>query len=116
MKLQIGKKGLIAIIGKRNEVVTIQVTGYHFNGNIVGLVNKFGKNCIQTSSIGEWDDVIFFEYNLRGGLRNPDRLLKKLRGKLIKAGHIVYTEFMRETSDLDQQIDHAFHHAPHECK
>lgn len=102
----------MAIIGRTwngyTGTVTIQVTGFDTD-RIAHLINKFAKNCIETGCAETGKDLIIFEYNLRGDLRNPQKLLKSLRSKLIRASNTARAEFMQEMSDLDHQIDNAFH-------
>lgn len=83
MKIDI-EGGVLAIIGKTNNRVVCQVTGVNTYDGIIRAVNDFGKSCILTTSIETGNDIIIFEYNLRGELRNPGKLLKSLRGKLVK--------------------------------
>lgn len=111
MKLDI-YSGVIAIIGKTQNGITVKVTGFDTCGSIAHLVNSFGKNCIETCCVESGKDLIFFEYNLRGELRNPQKLLKSLRSKLVRAGNIVQRQFDQEMSDQEHQIDQAYRQMP----
>ncbi len=119
MKLQIGSDGVIAIIGNTfngyTGTLTIQVTGFE-NDCTQHSILKFAKSCIRTYCIETKKDLIFFEYSLNRALKNPQKLLKSLRSKLIQASNFERSKFEQEMCDLDQQIDHAFHRAPYECK
>ncbi len=107
--MNIGSNGVIAIIGKTQNTITVQVIGLETYGSIAHLINRFGKNCIETRCVISGKDIIFFEYNLRGPLQNPQKLLKALRSKLMRASNIVQSEFDQEMCNLEWQIDNAFH-------
>ena len=106
MKIDI-LNGVLAIIGKTNSRVTCQVTGVNTYDGITAAVNDFAKSCILTTSIETGYHVIIFEYNLRGELRNPARLLKSLRSKLVKAFDAVERQAL---ADEDWAIDMARTH------
>lgn len=109
MKIEIAYGGVIAIIGKTPTGIIVQVTGLQTFGSIAHLINRFAKNCIEGRCLESGKDLLFFEYNTRGELRNPMKLLKSLRSKLMRASDIVYAEFQQEESDLDWQVSNAFH-------
>ncbi len=108
-QIPIEGSGTLAIIGENNQRVVIMASGLSLWGG--EGIKEFAKNSIFTYSV-DGSGVIIFEYNLRGRLRNPQRLLKSLRNKLMGAINAQESElaFQDEMNQLDHEMSMAEHH------
>ena len=90
--VQFGSNGTLEIIGKTKE--------FHNSGSVVFMAKgdmaqnmfysppDFCKKCITSwMPDGSGIAILIFEYSLRSELRNPQKLLKSVRNKLINAEH-----------------------------
>ena len=79
----------LEIIGKSKSSVVFRLTGTTA-GELLRQHPPFCKNAIFTNEIGDWTgyrrNILIFEYRLNGELRNPLKLLKSVRNKLVQAG------------------------------
>jgi hypothetical protein len=77
--------GIFEIIGKSQGAVVFRLCG-----NSVSDLKRdqppFCKNVIFTNDVDSRKGVLIFEYSLKGELRNPRKLLKSVRNKLVQAG------------------------------
>ncbi len=82
-------EGSLEIFGKNNHNVVFILRGTSA-GDLIRSCPNFCKNLITTNEIGDGighqRNVLIFEYRLQGELRNPRKLLKSVRNKLVQAG------------------------------
>lgn len=99
--------GILAIIGKTNHRVVFLASGLFLYGgeNLEG----FAKNPIFTRLLSDTGSAIIFEYNLQGELRNPRKLLKSVRNKLMRTINAAHSAFEDEMNQLEHEVSHAYH-------
>ncbi len=78
-------EGSLTIIGQRPGALVFLLDG-HSVGDLVWHQPPFCKNAIVTFAVGSQRRMLFFEYSLKEELRNPQKLLKSVRNKLVQAG------------------------------
>jgi len=105
--------GKLSIIGQNQFTVVIMATGLRMVGDV--RLDKLAETWIKTRLLGDQSDTVIFEYNLRSELRNPHKLLKSIRSKLMHLMNVAHSEFDQEWSDLEWQMDMAMHH-PGRCR
>jgi len=105
--VQFGSNGSLEIIGKTKE--------FHDSGSVVFMAKgdmaqnmfysppDFCKKCITAwMPDGSGIAILIFEYSLRGELRNPQKLLKSVRNKLMQAINIEHQK--RETEYFEAYV------------
>ncbi len=105
-QISIQSKGTLAIIGKSPYALTLMAT----NLMLVGFPNlsKFAKNVIETHLDG-LGDCLIFEYNLRGELRNPQKLMRSVRNKLMREINRAHSEALKydhEMYNVPDRVEH----------
>jgi hypothetical protein len=102
----------LEIIGKSRSAVVFKLTGTTA-GELLRSHPAFCKNTIFTHEIGDGvgyqRNVLIFEYNLREELRNPRKLLKSVRNKLVQAGFRNMREDDREFNEMYSMTDRQEH-------
>ncbi len=77
---------ILEIIG----IVDCRAVVFRLSGHSVSDLLRdqpsFCKNCIFTNDVHSRKSIFIFEYSLREELRNPKKLLRSVRNKLIQAG------------------------------
>jgi hypothetical protein len=105
--------GILEIIGKSQGAVVFRLCG-HSVSDLMRDQPPFCKNAIFTNDVDSRKNVLIFEYSLREELRNPRKLLKSVRNKLVQAGfrnqheadkdyHKLYTMSDREEHKMFQE-------------
>jgi hypothetical protein len=69
----------------------------------------FCKNAIFTRDVESRENVLIFEYSLREELRNPRKLLKSVRNKLVQAGFRNQREEDKEYNEKYNMSDREEH-------
>ncbi len=98
----------LEIIGKNRSGVVFKLTGTTA-GELLRSHPEFCRNVIHTEDIISGHNVLIFEYNLREELRNPRRLLKSVRNKLVQAGFRNRQEDDTEYDEMYSMTDHQEH-------
>ena len=106
-QIKIQSRGTLSVIGKTRYRIVLMASGLNLFGG--ENIEKFAKNPIFHHVAG-FGTIIIFEYNLDGELRNPQKLLKSVRNKLMRAISVAHSEFEYEMCQLDHEISMATHH------
>lgn len=78
--------GNLEIIGKSQTSVVFRLSGSSVS-DLMRDHPAFCKNCIFAEELCPREKrILFFEYSLKQELRNPRKLLKSVRNKLVQAG------------------------------
>ena len=105
-------EGNLEIIGKNNHNVVFILRGTAA-GDLIRSCPDFCKNPISSHEIGEGNgyqrNILIFEYRLQGELRNPRKLLKSVRNKLVQAGFRNSAEDEREFNEMYSMTDRQEH-------
>ncbi len=107
-QIQIQGSGTLAIIGRRSNCVVFMASGIDTFGT--EDLDNFAENCIRTGDIEGHGDILIFEYRLRSELRNPQKLLKSVRNKLVRAINTAHSAFEYEMCQLDHAVSMAMYH------
>ena len=91
--------GSLEIIGTSRGAVVFYLCGQAVS-NLMRDQPSFCKNAIFTRDATSREDVLIFEYNFWGELRNPRKLLKSLRNKLVQAGFRNQTEENKKFNEM----------------
>ena len=83
-------------------------------GDLIRLAPSFCKNAISSHEAGGdgvryTRNIFIFEYSLREDLRNPRRLLKSVRNKLVQAGFRNQREDDKEYNEKYTMTDRQEH-------
>ncbi|MEK7586419.1 MAG: hypothetical protein AAB453_00945 [Patescibacteria group bacterium] len=115
-RIEIQDRGTLAIIGNSyyGRQVVFMASGLSLYGSRLSLASndgfgKFAKNPIFTHSVDGSDDIIIFEHNLGGELRNPQKLLRSVRNKLIRAINVARSAFEDQMKQLYHKMSMAEH-------
>lgn len=91
---------VLEIIGTSQGAVVFRLCG-HSVSELIRDYPSFCKNAIFTNDVESRKSVLIFEYSLREELRNPRKLLKSVRNKLIQAG-------FRNQSEEDKEYNERY--------
>ena len=107
-QVPIQNTGTLAIIGMRGSRVVFMASGINTYG--AEDLDNFAENSICTGDIEGRGDILIFEHRLRSKLRNPQKLLKSVRNKLVRAINAACSAFEDEMNQLDHEVSMAIHH------
>jgi hypothetical protein len=82
---QLGTDGWLSILGKTKDRATFVAAGLEVSGNIEKHMSSFAKGIIVTRMFRDTFDIIIFEYDLKGEVRDVLKLLEAVRRKLMRA-------------------------------
>lgn len=105
--------GSLEIIGRSNHNVVFILRG-SAAGDLIRSAPSFCKNAISSHEAGGdgiryTKNIFIFEYSLQGELRNPRKLLKSLRNKLVQAGFRNQQEDDKEFNEMYSMTDRQEH-------
>jgi len=105
-------EGNLEIIGKNNHNVVFILRGTAA-GDLLRSRPDFCKNPISCHEIDKGNsygrNILIFEYRLQRELRNPRKLLKSIRNKLVQAGFRNSAEEKREFDEMYSMSDRQEH-------
>lgn len=99
--------GTLEIVGKTQHQVLFRATGTMFLYD--ADLSRLTKESIQSDCVETGKTVVYFQYNLQGELRNPRKLLKSVRSRLMHAINDAHSKFEDEMNHLDWQMDKYLH-------
>jgi hypothetical protein len=101
--------GILEIIGVVDrEAVVFRLSG-HSVSDLLRDQPSFCKNSIFTNDVHSRENIFIFEYSLREELRNPKKLLRSVRNKLIQAGFRNRNEEDKEYNEMYSVPDREEH-------
>lgn len=103
-----GSLSIIGVSNYRRSSVVFRLTG----DTVCELMRDqppFCKNAIFTKTVDSREDVLIFEYSLREELRNPRKLLKSVRNKLVEASFRNRREDDKEFNEMYTMSDREEH-------
>lgn len=103
-----GSLSIIGVSTYRRSSVIFRLTGDSVN-DLMRDQPPFCKNAIFTRDVESLENVLIFEYSLREVLRNPRKLLKSVRNKLVQAGFRNQREEDREYNEKYTMTDRQEH-------
>ncbi len=92
-------EGSLEIIGNSRGAVVFRLTG-STAGELLRSHPSFCKQTIFTCDIVSGVNILIFEYRIKDGLRNPRKLLKSVRNKLVQAGFRNQQEDDKEFNEM----------------
>ncbi len=109
-QVQIQSEGTLAIIGQSCSRVVFMVYGITTIGLTVEDLECFASNCVIVQHrLGGMGEIILFEYSLRGELRNPQKLLKSVRNKLMRVIRDADTRTTLACCELEHEVSMSVH-------
>lgn len=103
-----GSLSIIGIPTYNTSSVVFRLVG-DFVGDLMRSQPSFCRNCIFTRDVGSFEEVLIFEYRLRDDLRNPRKLLKSVRNRLVQVGFRNQGEDERESHEMYTMTDRQEH-------
>ncbi len=103
--------GSLSIIGVSTDCrssIVFRLVGDYVSDLMIGTPD-FCKNAIFAKDVESGLNMLIFEYNLRGELRNPRKLLKSVRNKLVQASFRNLREDYREFNEMYSMTDRQEH-------